>query len=352
MTNFTPHITCPGRRYGAALLLAALFTLALGTPVIRTAAAAAKTSPHAYGWPVKPFDRQHPIRGGFGDPRTLFNVPPTHDGLYHGAGQFTFHEGIDISAADGTAVYPVEDGLVTTVDTAHDAERVVVESNGLRFEYWHIAASVRVGERVTTDRTVLGRILRGSGHVHLTEIDAGRVTDPLLPGHLTPYSDHTTPEIASIQLRTNDEAAPQMLNFVRGSVQLYAEAYDAATLPVPNPWHDMPITPAVVGYRIETWNGTVKVPERAVWDTRTTIPPNSTFWAHYARGTYQNMSVFDKHYSWGQPGCFVFRLGTLNTKTLPDNVYRLVVTASDVRGNTSSASIRFSIHNKSGWVGV
>ena len=64
-----------------------------------------------------------------------------------------------------------------------------MESNGVRFEYWHIAASVRVGERVTTDRTVLGRILRGCGHVHLTEIDCGRVTDPLLPGHLTPYSD-------------------------------------------------------------------------------------------------------------------------------------------------------------------
>ena len=26
----------------------------------------------SYGWPVKPFDRPHPIRGGFGDPRTVF----------------------------------------------------------------------------------------------------------------------------------------------------------------------------------------------------------------------------------------------------------------------------------------
>ena len=25
----------------------------------------------AYHWPIKPFDRQHPIRGAFGDPRTL-----------------------------------------------------------------------------------------------------------------------------------------------------------------------------------------------------------------------------------------------------------------------------------------
>jgi hypothetical protein len=64
------------------------------------------------------------------------------------------------------------------------------------------------------------------------------------------------------------------------------------------------------------------------------------------------MSVFGPHYSWGQPGCFRFRLGTLNTLRLPDSVYRLVVTAADVRGNRSSSSLRFSVHNHSGWVGV
>ena len=349
MTNLTPHLTRRSRRYGAALLLAALFALALGTPVVRTAKAAEKSYTHSYGWPVAPFNRQHPIRGGFGDPRTVFLAPPTRAGLYHGSGSFSFHQGVDISAPDGTAVYPVADGVVSDIN----AEKVVVDSGGgNRFEYWHILPTVKVGDHVTTDRTVLGHILRSCGHVHLTEIDGGRITDPLLPGHLTPYADHTTPEVESIQLRANDEAAPTMPNFVRGSVQLYAEAYDTPAIPVAGQWNGMPITPAVVSYRIETWNGTVKVPERTVWDTRVTIPSNSTFWAHYARGTFQNMSVFGGHYSWGQPGCFVFRLGTLNTKTLPDNVYRLVVTTADVRGNQSSASIRFSIHNKSGWVGV
>jgi hypothetical protein len=114
----------------------------------------------------------------------------------------------------------------------------------------------------------------------------------------------------------------------------------------------MPMTPAVISYRIETWNGKVKIAETRAWDTRVTIPSNGTFWAHYARGTFQNMSVFDKHYSWGQPGVFIFRLGVLNTQRLADSVYRLVVTATDVRGNESSSSIRFSVHNKAGWVGV
>jgi hypothetical protein len=26
----------------------------------------------AYSWPVRPFNKQHPIRGFFGDPRTVF----------------------------------------------------------------------------------------------------------------------------------------------------------------------------------------------------------------------------------------------------------------------------------------
>jgi hypothetical protein len=205
---------------------------------------------------------------------------------------------------------------------------------------------------VTTGKTVLGHIIRGCGHVHLTEVDNGRVTDPLLAGHLSPYRDTTKPYVSSIQLRTNDEAVPLMTNFIQGSVQMYAEAYDTPTLPVPTPWTDMPMTPAVISYHVETWNGKVKIPETTVWDTRQTIPSNSTFWAHYARGTFQNMSVFDKHYSWGQPGSFVFRLGALNTRRLADSVYRLVVTAKDIRDNQSSSSIRFSVHNKAGWVGV
>jgi hypothetical protein len=329
-------------------VLAALIASAISGLRPQFAHAAGRLSGAAYGYPVKPFDEQHPIRGGFGDPRTVFHAPPTRDGVYHGSGSFSFHEGVDISAPDGTAVYPVSDGSVTNINS----ERVVVSSGNRRFEYWHIAATVRLGERVTTDRTILGHILRGSGHVHLTEIDAGRVTDPLLPGHLTPYRDGTKPEVTSIELHSSDEAPALMPNFVRGTVQLLAEAYDRPWIAVPGSWNDMPITPSLITWHIETWNGKVEIPESTAWDTRVTIPSNADFWRYYARGTFQNMSVFAPHYSWGQPGCFVFRLGTLDTRRLRDNVYRLVVTAADVRGNRSSSSIRFSVHNHPGWVGV
>lgn len=351
MTKHSPHISLRGLRrvVVATLLIAALGAVMNPAYGDRSAKATSVTFDASYCWPVAPFDRQHPVRGGFGDPRTLFRAPPTLAGLYTGPGSFSFHQGVDITAPDGTAVFPVVDGVVSSLN----AGRVFVESGNRRhFEYWHIAPAVDVGQRVVAQRTVLGHILHGQAHVHLTEIDAGRVTDPLSPGHLTPYADRTIPRVASITLRRRDDASPEMPNFVRGTVYVAVEAYDTPTMRVPGIWGEMPITPALLRWHVETWNGKVVLRERTAWDTRRTLPPNSEFWRYYLRGTFQNMAVFGKHYSWLQPGCFVFRTATLDTRRLPDNVYRLVVSVADIRGNASTTSLRFSVHNDPGWVGV
>ena len=44
----------------------------------------------------------------------------------HPVGSFSFHQGVDISAPDGTAVYPVADGTVMSLN----ADRVFVSSGG------------------------------------------------------------------------------------------------------------------------------------------------------------------------------------------------------------------------------
>ena len=324
----------------AALSISVLLVLVFPTAVFATT---------GYGWPVAPFDRQHPIRGTFGDPRTVFKAPPGLAGLYRGSGSFSFHMGVDICAPDGTAVYPVVDGTVCAVNS----EKVVVDSGGgRRFEYWHIRSAVRVGDHVTARRTILGHILHEAGHVHLTEISGGRVTNPLLPGHLTPYRDTTRPQIASISFHLRDDSPALMPSFLRGRVTVLVQALDTVPLPVPAPWTNMPVTPNLLTWHVERLGGKVVIPERTAWDTRFTIPPNSAFWSYYARGTYQNMAVFAPHYSWAQPGSYVFRLATLDTRRLSDNVYRLVVTAADVRGNHTSASLVFTVHNDAGWVGV
>ena len=100
--------------------------------------------------------------------------------------------------------------------------------------------------------------------------------------------------------------------------------------------------------------GKVVVPTRVVYDVRDHLPALGDFWRVYARGTHQNMSVFGKHYSYMQPGVYLFRLssGGFDTRQLHDSVYELVVTATDIRGNHSSTVQRFSIHNKPGVVGT
>jgi hypothetical protein len=147
----------------------------------------------SYGWPVKPFDRPHPVRGNFGDPRTSF-IGDLRGGP--GApGVFVFHNGVDISAPDGTAVYPVTGGRVIDVEP----DNITIAADDDRhFQYWHIKPNVVTGEAVTPDRTILGRILPRLGHVHLTEIDRGRVVNPLLPGHLFPYEDSKPPRVERV----------------------------------------------------------------------------------------------------------------------------------------------------------
>jgi hypothetical protein len=54
-----------------------------------------------------------------------------------------------------------------------------------------------------------------------------------------------------------------------------------------------------------------------------------------------------------QPGRYLFRLapGGFDTRRLRDSVYDLIVTATDIRGNSSSLVVRFSVHNKPGVLG-
>lgn len=347
MLTLSSHISRGARR---RTLVSLLVALAATTTALAAQAASAHAKQAGYGWPVKPFNRPHPIRGSFGDPRTIFTAPPTMDGVMHGGGGFSFHFGVDVSASDGTKVYPVLSGTVTQVTR----EWVGVDAGGGRsFQYWHIRALVRTGEHVEAGKSVVGTILRGAQHVHFTELDNGRALNPLQRGHLTPYSDSTKPEVEAISFR-NAETGPNLMpSFVRGRMILIAEAYDSPALPVPGEWHGMPVAPALVAWKIKGLGGKLVVPETIAADFRSAIPPNGAFWSYYARGTYQNMSVFGKHYSYRQPGCFLFKLTRtpFDTKRLKDGVYDLVVSVTDIRGNHSSESRRFTVHNRPGWVG-
>jgi len=290
--------------------------LSLTLFLLVVAAAVATPAQAAYHWPVKPFDQEHPIRGSFGDPRTLFFGPPTRDTLLHGEGDFQFHFGVDISAPNGTPVYPVQSGLVTRVT---DQEIDVAGADGLAFQYWHLRAAVHNGERVVAYTTVLGRIMKPAGHVHLTELDNGLIVNPLQRGHLTPYTDRSKPSVTAIDVRR-----------AGGEIDLEASAQDMPSMHVPGAWHDLPVTPALLEWRLVDASGRDVVPTRVVYDVREHLPAQSTFWSVYARGTHQNMTTFTHFYAYRQAGVYLFRLGDVS---LPPGTYRVIVTAVDIRGN-------------------
>jgi hypothetical protein len=314
-----------------------------GLPFLLAAAACFGAAPSAlgYGWPLKPFHEAHPIRGNFGDPRTIFSGDYGPDGL-NGEGAFSFHNGLDISGVPGQAVYPVVSGIARV----RDLSAVTVRASGGRvFKYMHITPTVYDGQRVTAYKTIIGHIDAIAAHVHLSEIDNSVVINPLGTHHLAPYMDLTKPKVASLQLRAPNGQVFKSLG-IAGHVELVAQAYDMPALPVPGAWFGYPVAPAVVSWALLSEGRYVVEPTTAA-DFRYTIPLRRDFWKTYARGTYQNKPRFANHQLRTWPGRFEFKLtkGLFDTTKLADGTYVLRVTVEDTAGNRVSHAEVISICN-------
>lgn len=288
--------------------------------VVACALAAGGTA-SAYGWPVKPFKRMHPIRGAFDDPR--FHLGS--EGALS-----AFHFGIDIAAKDGTPVYSVERGSVT----AHAADVTVTSRSGRAFGYWHIRPVVHSGQRVRKHQ-LLGYIGRGWGHVHFAESINRQYRNPLRPRALTPYIDHVAPTVGSVSLQSGGGAVDTRR--VSGSVDVLAEVYDMPPrLPAP-PWRVARLTPAVVWWRLQRDDG-VRTDWSVTADFHFALMPASLYPSIYAPGTYQNKA--------NRPGHYLFWIvRNLDTTTLPNGPYTLDVLASDTRWNLGGNSVTFNVLN-------
>ena len=297
----------------------------------------------AYGWPVKPFNQQHAIRGSFGDPRTIFKNR-AHDGGLAGPGVFSFHNGIDISVSGQTRVYPVVSGHAFPINTA---AVVVRAADGRAFQYFHIRPARRwSGQRVIARRTVLGYVVPRAEHVHFAEIVGGRNTNPLERGHLTPFSDRTRPRVNDIEVR-DMRGRPVPSFAVRERISIVADASDEQPLPVPGPWGAMPLAPQALSWSLATADGAIVVRDTITVDFRTRLPRPRSFWRVYARGTYQNMPQVGRRRFYSMPGRFLFRVtpGLFDTRALLDGVYVVTVRARDSRGNVGYLSERIRVCN-------
>lgn len=315
-----------------AALLAALCAVVALALVLALAPEPGVAQPfsYAYHWPIKPFNRQHPIRGAFGDPRTYvknqpFGVTGPNDG-----GSYSFHTGVDVVAAPGTPVYPVVDGLVTK-QTNHEIR--VHSSQGREFDYWHLRWNVHVGQEIYAEKTVIGWIQAPFNHVHMGEVDGVHGWNPLAQGHMEPYADHTTPRIVGLDVEQGGPPMPGADLVLKPGTTFAIEAVDPPAMPVPGSFAGLPQAPALVEWRLRsggTWGGwNVSV------DFRKNIPQTEQYWNVYAPGTYQNAPVFGTHLYLGTAGRYLFRVG-LDSKQLAPGRYELEARVADVRGNRST----------------
>jgi hypothetical protein len=274
----------------------------------------------SYDWPLKPFDKQHPVRSFFDDPRQ------------EGAEAASFHFGIDISAPDGTLVYAVADGVVRL---QADAVALVAATGDRTFSYWHVDALVADRTAVTAG-TAIGTIKRGFGHVHFAEIHNGMYVNPLRPGALEPYVDDTSPTVVTLFAATGTRKLP--LDALSGSLDLLVDTYDTPPAPLPAPpWNLTRVAPALIRWRLVPAGATSATWHTAV-DFRSFLAPRRKFTNVYAPWTTLNRP--------GKPGRLVYYLArTWDSSRLRDGRYRLQVAVFDSQGNSARSGVWVTIAN-------
>ena len=269
-----------------------------------------------YGWPVKPFDRQHPIRGFFGDPR--IGETPT-------VSRRSFHFGVDVSAPDGTPVYATITG--TVVWEPERPETISIRSaDGTVFAYWHIVPAIRDGSAATAYRTLLGHIAKGWEHVHFAEFRDGHYLNPLRPGALAPIPGHDSADRPRLQLRAErrgDRAcAPgrQSRSGCRGpKTRRHCPCRAAGAV--------KPVMPMLVRWRLVGVKDAASAWRTAI-DFSHSIPASGSYELVYAPWTRQN-----KPWRIGRYRLHLAR--GWDSRTWANGSYRLEVLVVDSRGNRS-----------------
>ena len=321
------------------------------------------------GWPVRPHDRPHPIRGAFLDPRP----DPARGAVYH--------DGIDIAVRDDRPepgaprgrthrVYAIEGGLVTAA--TGPGVRGLVDAGHFRYE--HVEALVQAGDTVTAGQPV-GWTWFDTWHVHLGEFvvtpDGGRiVVNPLRPGgKVRPYVDDAPPDIREIryytpatpawQRRPNTTVAllPQAgarlaKTALRGVVDVRVQVADPQSFVgwfADLPWLAAPHHPFRLAVTVTRVADGAVVLDRDVFrsERMLELPAGQ----HFAPGTDQNLpanACMRRHAEQRCDGIYWFRVFPRpywDTRRLANGRYRLRIRAWDVNGNAASAEPVVTIAN-------
>lgn len=320
-----------------------------------------------HGWPVKPRNRQHPIRGSFLDPRP----DPKLGAIYH--------EGVDVAVRDDRPESGAPPGRTHRVYAIESGPVFFASPHGARgsahighFGYGHIDPVVFTGETVVAGQHI-GWTCEGDWHVHLTEFlfttGAPLVVNPLRAGgKLRPYVDTAPPAITEVRFsspaspawsrrpttsvarlpRAGRRLDPERL---AGRVDVRVRTSDPQSfvgwfrdLPhLAAPHH--PFRLAVTIRSLAT--GRI-VRRREAF--RAEQLPDLPAGEHFAPGTEQNLPAggcMRRHAELPCNGVYWLRVFPKywDTTDLPDGRYRLRVRVWDVAGNVAAETVDVTIAN-------
>jgi hypothetical protein len=257
------------------------------------------------GWPLRPFHRQHALRAGLNELRPA-----------------NMHKGVDIQAQDGTPVYAIQPGTARIVAAGTPDERVQVGN----YLYWHVHHRVRPGQFVSAYHTVVGAIINGAGHLHLSELSGERFLNPLRPGGrvLAPWTDTLAPIIG----------APTEQSGGRVSVEVFDPQSFRALIKYRTPV----LAPAALAYRARDAGGHDVSGLRFALRGSQHLP-DAARWVVYAAGAYPpGWTCFDTRLV-----CiprWEYRLAGGLAPPLPPSARQLSIYAWDWAGNTSVRDVQ------------
>jgi hypothetical protein len=319
------------------------------------------------GWPVRPHDMQHPVRGSFLDPRP----DPQLGAIYH--------DGIDVAVRDDRPERGAPSGRSHRVYAIEGGPVFLATPRGARgfarighFGYGHIDPLVHTGESVAPGQHI-GWTFRGDWHVHLSEFifTSGPpiLVNPLRPGgKVRPYVDLTAPEIREVRFyppanphwtrrpTTSVARLPPAGSRMRrdglfGRVDVRVRVNDPQSFIgwfEELPWLAAPHHPFRLAVTIVALATGRVVRRREAFRAEQLLDLPAGL--HFAPGTEQNLPAggcMQRHSTFRCDGIYWFRLFPhfWDTTALADGRYEVRVRAWDVSGNLATASVVATIAN-------
>ena len=267
-----------------------------------------------YDWPLKPFDRPHPVRGYLDDPRitrTSRRAPSTSGSTSRP------HRARRSSRSRQEPPVSIARPSMSTQESARSSTGTSFRLSGRASGSGGTPSSVEPVQ--LQPRSPFRAAVRP-----VRQSSAGRRHRAVCGLH--------HPDGDEADLRTHGHRIDP--GVVRGAVNLVADAADIASDVTPTPW---PVTPALLRWRVLK-GGTVVVRWRVACDFQRGVLRPTEFATVYADGTRMNHP--------GRPGYYCFYLAhNWRSASLANGSYRLEVAASDMRGNLGLSVFPITVAN-------